>query len=195
MRGHSLIEMLVVLALMSMFLLISTGPINGMQRQIDFDQFAEEVVQLLQTCRWKAMNAHSYAGAVVHYTNNLYSLSLYMDGNYNGIRLAEIQRGIDYSFRGSFPLNRASGDIQPAILNSTIPEIPPRTGFLEEADPIKFGRSNIISFSPKGDSSTGSLYLACRSQQQMYSIVLYGPTARIKVWKLSNGKWQMVGDR
>jgi hypothetical protein len=92
-------------------------------------------------------------------------------------------------------LQRAQGDMEAGILDSPVPEIPPKKGWLDPVDPVKFGSSNIISFSPDGQSSSGTLYLACHSQQRMYAIVLYGPTAKLTLWKYFDTKWQMVGDR
>jgi prepilin-type N-terminal cleavage/methylation domain-containing protein len=194
-RGFSLVELLIVLALIALFVCITTTDLMGAQRQRDFEHFAREMLGLLESCRWKAMNERSYSGAIFHLDeNHLQNLSLYLDGNANGIRTADVEAGKDLRFRGPLLLSKASGDIGAGILNDSIPQIPPKKGFLNPADPVQFGKSNIVSFSPKGDSSSGTLYLACRSQQQMFAIVVYGATARFRLWKFSNLEWQMVED-
>ncbi len=166
----------------------------GAQRQRDFEQFARELVALLETCRWKALNERSYAGVIIEERESSHFLSLYLDGNRNGIRTADALSGKDYRFRGPVRMDKDSHDIGTGILNATIPQLPPKKGFLNPADPVQFGKSNIISFSPKGDSSSGTLYLACRSQKQMFAVVIYGATARLRLWKYSNHEWQMVED-
>jgi prepilin-type N-terminal cleavage/methylation domain-containing protein len=198
MRGYSFIEMLVVIALIGMMMLIWGGSsLRAAERQRDFDLFRREVIYALERCRWKAMNERSYAGAVVGKVNGNYVANFYLDGNQNGIRLSDVQTGIDASFNHSYELSKDQGDIAAGILqNEPVPEIPPKTGALDPtSDPVKFGRSDIISFSPNGDSSSGTLYLSCRSQHQMFALVLYGATARLTVWKYSNHQWQMVGDQ
>ncbi len=194
-RGHTLLELLVVLALIGMMVFLWTGDLRSTERERDFDLFAKEVFSMLETCRWKALNERVYAAAIVNETNNEYGMSFYLDGNSNGIRQNDILQRKDIPFRSPVRLERASGDLAPGILNASVPEIPPKKGMLDAGDPVKFGKSNIISFSPNGDSSSGTLYLACRSQKQMYAIVLYGATARISLWKFRNDQWQMVGDR
>ena len=148
----------------------------------------------METCRWKALNERAYAGISLQRRDGIYYASLYLDGNANGIRSADIQQGTDSRFRGPVRLERSTGDIAVGTLGTFVPQIPPRTSFLD-SDPVKFGKSDIISFSPYGDSSSGTLYLACYSRQEMYAIVTYGPTARWTLWRFSNQQWQMVEDQ
>lgn len=194
--GYSAVELLVVLALVGLFILFTGNNWAGMQKQKDFEIFAVETLNLFEKCRWKALNERRYAGAVLQRINQDYFAALYQDGNGNGIRRADIQLGVDRRFYGPLKLSRAMEDIHVKILNPQIPEIPPKTGLIPNvSDPVKFGNSDIVSFSPFGDSSSGTLYLGCESQQQMYAIVLFGTTARLSLWKFSNQNWQMVGGR
>ena len=195
MRGVSLIELLVVLLLLSLFAVVTTANLSATQRRVDFDEFAREILNALEVCRWKAFNERRYTGILVEHPSTVFQFSFFGDGNKNGIRTAEIQTGVDGSFLRPMYLRRAQGDMEAAVLNFPVPEIPPKKGWLDPVDPVKFGSSNIISFSPDGQSSSGTLYLACHSQQRMYAIVLYGPTAKLTLWKFFDAKWQMVGDR
>jgi prepilin-type N-terminal cleavage/methylation domain-containing protein len=196
-KGYSLIELLVVVALIGLFLLFSGSNWAEMQKQKEFDHFVRETLNLLETCRWKALNVRLYAGAVIQDAGGgIYEAEFYRDGNNNGIRSADILAGIDRRYSGPMRLSRNSDDIRVGILNDQVPEIPPKTGNIPAAkDPVKFGKSDIISFSPFGDSSSGTLYMDCISQQRMYAIVLFGATARLSLWKFSNQNWQMVGDQ
>ncbi|HET6267933.1 MAG TPA: prepilin-type N-terminal cleavage/methylation domain-containing protein [Acidobacteriota bacterium] len=194
-RGFSILELLVVLALIGLFLFLYAGDLQGEQRRKDFDEFTGQILALLKSCRWKALNERNYAGGVIEQNQNHYRITFYSDGNGNGIRIADINNGTDAPYAGPYVLDRASGDISPGFLDDPVPQIPPKSGIISDPDPVKFGKSSIISFSPNGDSSSGTLYLACRSQSQMFAIVMYGATARCRIWKLSNFQWQMVGDQ
>jgi prepilin-type N-terminal cleavage/methylation domain-containing protein len=195
MRGVSLLELIVVLFLVSVLAMAATANLSATQRRLDFDEFAREIVASLQTCRWKAMNERCYTGIFIQQSNGIFQFSFYRDANKNGIRTIEIQSGTDPAFLRPLNIYRALGDMEPAVLNGNVPEIPPKNGVLDPTDPVKFGKSNIISFSPDGQSSSGTLYLSCHSQSRMYAIVLYGATAKLTLWKFCNSKWQMVGDR
>jgi prepilin-type N-terminal cleavage/methylation domain-containing protein len=195
-KGTSLLELLIVLTLIGIFLLALSADLSGSVRRKDFELFAREVTSMLERSRWKALNERRYSGIVFNFQNGRYYASLHVDGNGNGIRTAEIRSGIDPLIEPPIELTRSVQDIHAGILSSTIPQIPPRTGVIPQPDdPIKFGRADIISFSPMGDSSSGTLYLACSSQKEMYAIVIYGATARMNIWRLRNYQWQMVGDR
>lgn len=195
-NGFSLLELLVVMALIGILLLFSATDLRGAQRRRDFENFARELVDLLETCRWRAISEGTYAGAVITRADAGYSAILYLDGNGNGIRIQDISNGVDLQFRGPVILRRAMGDVEAGYLSVPVPQIPPRTGFITDlSDPIRFGRSDIISFSPQGDSSSGTIYLACHSQSEMYALVLYGATARLTLWKLRSNQWQTVEDR
>jgi hypothetical protein len=60
-----------------------------------------------------------------------------------------------------------------------------------DADPIRVGRSRMLSFSPTGTSSTGTVYLRGRGRRQLAVRVL-GVTGRIRaLWfDFGAGRWQ-----
>jgi hypothetical protein len=46
---------------------------------------------------------------------------------------------------------------------------------------VVFGSTDVVSFSPVGDASSGSLYVS--DGRMLAAIVLYGPTARARVYR------------
>jgi prepilin-type N-terminal cleavage/methylation domain-containing protein len=195
-HGFTLLELLVVIALVGILVLFSGTNLSGSQRRREFEYFARELVSLLEACRWRAMSESAYAGAVITRRGDSYVASVYLDGNGNGIRMQDITAGLDAPFHDPLILKRALGDVEAGYLRERVPQIPPKSGFITDtSDPVRFGRSDIISFSPKGDSSSGTIYLACHSQGEMYGLVLYGATARLTVWRLRSNQWQTVEDR
>jgi hypothetical protein len=73
------------------------------------------------------------------------------------------------------------------------PRIPPRPGNIPHLDdPVQFGRSNIVSFSPIGASSSGTLYVT-DGRDALYGVLLFGPSSRIRVWRFerSSGEWSL----
>src|SRR5205085_12640284 len=64
-KGFSYLELVVVLALIGLFLIVSTSNLIAAQRQRDFDDFFQEVITALKTCRWRALRQRKYAGIYV----------------------------------------------------------------------------------------------------------------------------------
>jgi hypothetical protein len=55
---------------------------------------------------------------------------------------------------------------------------------------VQFGRSTICSFSPLGESSSGTIYLTARGRD-LWAVRVYGATAKIRILRYvrSTGKW------
>ena len=71
------------------------------------------------------------------------------------------------------------------------PEPPPGRGsILGSEDPIRFGSSRLVAFTPLGTASSGTIYLT--DNEGLAAVVLYGPTARVRVWRYDerSGGWR-----
>ena len=72
------------------------------------------------------------------------------------------------------------------------PRIPPNRGVIENLDdPVQFGRSDVVSFSRLGRSSSGTVYLA-DGRESLFGVVLVGPSSRVRVWRFDAraGRWR-----
>lgn len=113
-------------------------------------------------------------------------LSTYADGNRNGVLASDIARGIDPRVAEARRLTTGSGDVQVAI-NPRTPAIPPESGTLDPADPIRFGNSNMLSFSPLGTATPGTFYLAGPFAQAAVRVT--PGTARVRLMVCRGGRW------
>ncbi|HXH27684.1 MAG TPA: hypothetical protein VNL37_01495, partial [Candidatus Polarisedimenticolia bacterium] len=76
------------------------------------------------------------------------------------------------------------------LLDTAIPEVPPATGVLAPAsDPVRFGRSDIVSFTPIGTASSGTFYVS-DGRATVCAVVLYGRTGRIRTWRFDRGRFR-----
>src|SRR5262249_22460162 len=123
---------------------------------------------------------------------NRYEWTLYVDGNHNGIRSAEITKGVDRPLGVAFPWQR--NDVFPGILKGAPVPDPGSPGKILDRldDPIRFNASDICSFSPAGESTPGSAYL-WDGHDRMAVVRVFGRTAKVrtlyhrrgeKEWKL-----------
>lgn len=112
--------------------------------------------------------------------------AVYRDGNGNGVRTADIESGEDALVSGPFPLTAGAPAVRVGI-NAGTPEIPPERGTLT-GDPIRFGRSEILSFSPLGTATPGTFYLAGAHAQAAVRVT--GGSARVRVMVCRGGRWR-----
>jgi prepilin-type N-terminal cleavage/methylation domain-containing protein len=105
--------------------------------------------------------------------------STYIDGNHNGVLSADIQRGIDALISGPIPVSARATHVRLAI-NPGVPVIPPGSGLLS-GDPIRFGNSNMVSFSPLGTATPGTFYLAGEGLQGAVRVVAGSARVRFLV--------------
>jgi prepilin-type N-terminal cleavage/methylation domain-containing protein len=112
--------------------------------------------------------------------------SLYVDGNHNGVRSDEIAKGVDSRIEGPYRLDGEAPGVEVGILPG-LSEPPPDTGRLDTADPIRFGRSNMLSFSPLGTATPGTFYLAGEGIQAAVRVT--GGTARVRLMVTRGKRW------
>lgn len=112
--------------------------------------------------------------------------SIYRDGNYNGVRSRDIQRGDDERVAGPVPLHAGLGRVDVAIHPGT-PAPPPERGTLDPRDPIRFGRADMVSFSPLGTATPGTFYLAGSGGQAAVRVT--PGSARVRVLLYRHGEW------
>jgi prepilin-type N-terminal cleavage/methylation domain-containing protein len=112
--------------------------------------------------------------------------AVYADGNSNGVRSEDIRSGRDRLVSGPFPLTGGAPGVRVGI-NEGVPAIPPDDGDLA-GDPVRFGRSDILSFSPVGTATPGTFYLAGDVAQA--AVRVNGGSARVRLMVWRGGKWR-----
>lgn len=115
-----------------------------------------------------------------------YWYSVYRDGNHNGVLSEDIRSGKDTRIAGPHRLDSGAPGVRVGI-NPGVPAIPPERGTLDTSDPIRFGRSNMLSFSPLGTASPGTFYLAGEWIQAAVRVT--PATARVRLLVCRGSKW------
>ena len=113
--------------------------------------------------------------------------ALYRDGNGNGVRRAEIRAGVDQLVERHVPVTGPVSDVSVAI-RPGLPAIPPDTGTLS-GDAIRFGSSNILSFSPLGTATPGTFYILGRNGLQA-AVRVTGGSSRVRTMIWDGGRWR-----
>jgi hypothetical protein len=149
------------------------------------------VATQFQRTRMEAVARAADVGWQFRATPNGYSYAPYVDGNGNGLRTRDIDRGIDPAIGAVEHL----ADYFPGVEFGLLPNLPAidAGGTPPGSDPIRLGTGNILTFGPLGTASPGSLYLLGRRNLQ-YAIRIQGETGRTHVVKfdLRTRRWKPV---
>jgi hypothetical protein len=153
------------------------------------DAAARELAGAMARARGEAIAARRSTGFRVARPDGRYVFAFYADGDGDGIRSDDIVSGRDPLLAAPRDLPSRYGGIDFGLLEVAIPEPPPGTGTLAPgSDPVRFGRSDIVSFSPRGTSSSGTLFVS-DGRSTVVAVVLYGGTGRIRIWRFERGRW------
>lgn len=193
-KGYTLAELLAVLAIVAMAVAV-TLPAAAMLRDGGRAAAgARTMATLLSAQRWKSVAGHRVRGLQFRKSGSRWSWREVLDGNGNGLRTAEITRGVDPVASNDQTLERLVSDVTLGIPpGGPYPEAPPGTDMLTAADdPVRFGRSDLVSFSPVGAASSGTIYVT-DGRGGLFAVVLFGPTARLRVWRFRPevGRWTL----
>lgn len=178
--GYSFIELTCAVAMMA-----TLGSVAVPQALVSLDEFrtsgaARHMAARLQRARMDAVFRSADVGLKVTPSAAGYSYAVYVDGNRNGVRSADIQNGTDRRIIAPERLF----DQFPGVDFGALPGLPGvEPGDTPPgSDPIRLGSGNIATFAPVGTSSSGSLYIRGRRSSQ-YAIRLYGQTGKVRVLK------------
>jgi Tfp pilus assembly protein FimT len=193
-RGFSLVDLMAALALAAIGLLIALPGLASIRTEGRVAAGARELALTFHALRWKSVAQNRNHGLLFESGDEGWVWYEVRDGNGNGLRTAEVRSGVDATLSGPHRLANRDGIVGlgfPPV--QRLPNIPPRRGAIASLDdPVKFGRSDLVSFSPLGSSSSGTIYLT-DGGNKLYAVVLFGPTARVRVWRydIRQGTWKL----
>jgi type II secretory pathway pseudopilin PulG len=190
MRGTSLPELVVVLAILGLVFSLSLPPLTEILAEEGLQAAAREVSAILTAARGRAVFQGVDVGVKWTSGGGDLVLSVYQDGNGDGVTTADIKKGIDRLVAGPYWMHGK----YPGITFSFVPGFngldPDGAPIGSLTDPLRFGRSDICTFSPIGKASPGSVYLSNRKRRQ--AAVRVTPTnAKIQIftWHGKSLKW------
>jgi type II secretion system GspH-like protein len=153
---------------------------------------ARELEQEMARLRSEAIASRRNVAMRLTWSGGRYAYAFYADGDGDGVRSDDIDTGRDPLIGAPRDLASRYEGIDFGLLDVAIPEVPPGpSSLLPGADPVRFGRSDIITFTPRGTSSSGTLYLSDGSATAA-AVVVYGGTGRLRLWRFDRDRWRWV---
>ena len=193
-RGHTVTELVVVLAVTGVIVIIGIPVMDDAQRSAALSRAAAQVHGLLVRSRSVAvLRARNCAVVFDRETGGDWVCYVAEDGDGDGVRRADIARGTDPVVGRRIRLS--AGVATPGILDGRVPD-PSGRGVLggDLGDPIRAGRGNMVSFASGGSATPSSVYLTDHVRR-MVVIRVYGGTARINrlAWRRGMDGWVQGG--
>jgi hypothetical protein len=189
-RGASLPELMVVIGLVGTLAAVSLPPLL---RGVDAARVRAGARYLggrLHLARMLAVMRSQYVALRFEPVGQSYRIGLYADGNGNGLRTIDIDRGVDRPLGPPERLEDQFASVRLGIVEP-VPAVDGH-GWLGPSDsPVRVGRSGLVSFSPLGTATSGTLYVRGRGLEQ-YAVRVLGPTGRIRVLRFDRAtkRWR-----
>ncbi len=183
--GFTLLELLIVTTILAILVGLAVPPLRQQIAQHRVHLAASEVSSALWTARSQAVR-HGVAVAVRFESEpsagseGFSMFSLYADGDGDGVRTADVGDGTDPRIRRPARLHHLGSGIRFGF-----PEALEPTAFsggrpLDRLDdPVRFGRSDLASFSPVGTASPGTVFLT--DGHHLFAVRVYNRTGKIQV--------------
>ena len=181
-NGLTLIELLFVIALMAVLLGMAV-PVGGdVIDDLRTAAAARYLAGRITNGRLDAINRSRAVALQFLASTPDYQFAPYVDGNGNGVRTSDIGAGLDppagtprqigEDFRGvRFGLSAGVPDVDGLRTTNT--------------DGVRIGTPRILTMSPDGTATSGTLYLQGRHAQ--YAVRVLGATGRTRVLKYETG--------
>lgn len=175
-RGLTMIEALFVLAVagtvVTMVVPLTDAAIDEIRTAAAARYVAGRIVAIrMDALRRSAAVALRFASA-----GNDYTFVVIADGNGNGVRTAEIASGTDVRVGIPERLAYTFRDVRFGLLDGVPDADGQATGGL---DGVRIGTSRILTMSPEGTATPGTLYV--RGKRAQYAVRVLGATGRTRV--------------
>jgi prepilin-type N-terminal cleavage/methylation domain-containing protein len=178
-NGFTLIELLLAVAIVGLTAAIAVPNSQSLRRRAAVRAASAELRAIFRATRSRAISRGSHAGVKFTRAGTGWQYAIYDDGDGDGIRNDDIASGIDR--RVTEPRYACSAPQLASIsLLRSVARDPDGDPILRGASPVQFNRSTICSFSPLGQSTPGTIYLA-DAADQAYAIRVLGGTGRVRL--------------
>ena len=189
-RGYSLAELLTVLAILGITLLVALPAFGSLRRRSAVRAASYELRAVFHEARSRAIARGASVGVRFIDVEGTWMLAIFDDGDGDGVKSDDIKRGIDPVWslpRTVLPQQSLAriGMLPQTIKDPDGEKMPP------SKSPVQFGRTQICSFSPMGESTPGTIYLT-DDAGELYAVRVYGATAKMRLLRYESAarKWR-----
>lgn len=178
-RGAALIDIIVATALCFVMAAVAVPVIGGTLDRERTIVGTRYLSGQLQRARLESLRRARAVALRIEVIDGRTMLRLFEDGNGNGVLQRDIDRSIDVPLSPPAWLDEHARDVSLRI-NQPITDISGAATLEQGDDPLRIGNTSLVTFSPVGSSTSGTLYVAAHQGPQM-AIRVFGATGRVRV--------------
>jgi type II secretory pathway pseudopilin PulG len=175
--GSSLVEILAAAAVAAILAAVSVPAIGSQRGALQAAAAARHLSGLVHAARAEALARGVHVALVFQSSPPDFRFALFADGNYNGVRSADITEGLD---RQVSSWSRLGDQFSGARFGIVPGATDPDSGMALTGSPLKIGGSAVLSFGPAGGTTSGTIYVRGPASQQ-YAVRILGSTGRSRV--------------
>ena len=187
-RGYSLIDVLFATTILVIVTAMAVPIVVYSAEYSRASAAARYLAARIAVVRMDAVKRSAYVALRFESQNGQYRFRAYVDGNDNGIRSTDIAQKVDAALGPADQLENHFSGVTFGLYDDVLPVTAEEA--LVDGDPIRLGRSDLLSFSPLGSASSGTLYIRGAGKQQRAVRVL-GVTGRVSILRFDfqNRRW------
>lgn len=184
--GYTLIELMCALTLAATLVGISIPATRTTVDEIRAAAAARDMAARIGLARLDAVRRSSAFAYRFIPDGTDYRFTAHVDGNGNGLRTVEIASGVDQTVAPAEALR----DKYPGVRFGLRSGLPDLDGGRGSEEGVRIGSSRILTVSPDGSATSGSLYV--RGSRSQYAVRVLGATGRTRVFRYDTGlnRWQ-----
>lgn len=172
--GASLVETLVVLSVMTVVLAMGVPVVGAAREQWRERQACQWLAGHFRAVRQQALLSGARTAVLFEEVGQQWRLRMCRDGNGDGVSRADIAVGVDACAYGAMPL----AAWVPGANIGRDPSVPNPSGTV--SGPVSFGSQRLVSFSPSGTSSSGTVVVQV-GEGRHCAVRVNGVTGRVRV--------------
>ncbi len=183
--GYTLMELLVTISIIGLFLAFTVPTFTSLRRRAMLRAASDDLRSVFHLARSRAIARSTNCGLKFVQLAGVWHYSIYDDADGDGVRNDDIRKGVDKLVKPPRVVFPTSPIVTIGLLPMSIRD-PDGDLLKPNGSPVRFNNSAICSFSPRGESTPGTIYITDR-MSDIYAVRVYGATAKIRVLRYDRG--------
>ena len=185
MRGFSMLEVLVTLALVVLVSAVALPIVDRMRQEGRVRGAAYALAARCGYLRMASVHRNARVAMRLRQEGEQWIAQTFVDGDWDGVLSADIASGRDPAIDAPIDVRHWLGGAElgfapgcPLVDGSAVPS---------GASPVRIGSARLLVFTPDGASSGGSLYVRGAPGTASYAVVVLGATGRTRLMRCPPG--------